>query len=247
MLVSIIIPYFNDPNNIKFCIQSALAQNYPKLEILIIDDENSINSKKILKEISKFNKKIKIFNTKKNKGVSFARNLGIKKSNGKFIAFLDSDDLWKKNKIKNQIFEIKKRKLDICYSDFKTINDNKNFSYKVKLPKKLNYDDLLKACPICCSSIIVKSQIIKKNKFSKLKTKEDYELWLRLSKNKFKFGGVNKYLTFYKIRKNSLSSHQVNKLINAFKIYKDYNNYGIVLSLLFTIRLYYNAFIKKFL
>lgn len=247
MLVSIIIPYFNDPNNIKFCIQSALAQNYPKLEILIIDDENSINSKKILKEISKFNKKIKIFNTKKNKGVSFARNLGIKKSNGKFIAFLDSDDLWKKNKIKNQIFEIKKRKLDVCYSDFKTINDNKNFSYKVKLPKKLNYDDLLKACPICCSSIIVKSQIIKKNKFSKLKTKEDYELWLRLSKNKFKFGGVNKYLTFYKIRKNSLSSHQVNKLINAFKIYKDYNNYGIVLSLLFTIRLYYNAFIKKFL
>ncbi len=247
MLVSIIIPYFNDPKNIKSCVQSALSQNYSKIEIIIIDDENSINSKKILKKIRKLNKKIKILSTKKNKGVAFARNLGIKKSNGKFIAFLDSDDLWKKNKINNQINEIKKRKLDICYSNFKTINENKFFSYKVKLPKELNYNDLLKACPICCSSIILKSQIIKKNKFSNLKTKEDYELWLRLSKKNFKFGGVNKYLTFYKIRKNSLSSRHFNKLINAFRIYYNSNNYGIVLSLLFTARLYYNAFIKKFL
>ena len=119
MLVSIIIPYFNDPNNIELCIRSALAQSYSKLEILIIDDENSKNSKKILEKISKFNKKIKIFSTKKNRGVSFARNLGIKKSKGKFIAFLDSDDLWKKNKIENQIIEIKKRKLDVCYSNLK--------------------------------------------------------------------------------------------------------------------------------
>ena len=88
---------------------------------------------------------------------------------------------------------------------------------------------------------------MKKNQFSKLKTKEDYELWLRLSKKNFKFGGVNKYLTFYHIRKNSLSSYHFNKLINAFKIYNNYNSYGIILSILFTIRLYYNAFIKKFL
>ena len=247
MLVSIIIPYFNDPNNIRLCIQSVLAQSYSKLEIIIIDDENSSNSKKILKNISKIDKKIKVISTKKNKGVSFARNLGIRKSNGKFIAFLDSDDLWKKNKIKNQIIEIKKRNLDICYSDFKTINENRSFFYKVKLPKKLDYDDLLKACPICCSSIIIRSEILKKNQFSKLKTKEDYELWLRLSKKNFKFGGVNKYLTFYHIRKNSLSSYHFNKLINAFKIYNNYNSYGIILSILFTIRLYYNAFIKKFL
>ncbi len=247
MLVSIIIPYFNDPNNIKSCIQSALAQSYSKLEIIVIDDENSIKSKKILKKISRLDKKIKIFLTKKNKGVSFARNLGIKKSNGKFIAFLDSDDLWKKNKIKKQIIEMKKRKLDICYTNFKTINDNKIFSYEVNLPKKLDYEDLLKACPICCSSIVIRSQIVKKHQFSKLKTKEDYELWLKLSKNNFKFGGVNKYLTLYKIRKNSLSSNHFNKLISAFKIYNNYNNYGILWSLLFVIRLYYNAFIKKFL
>ena len=102
MLVSIIIPYFNDPNNIDSCIQSVLAQSYSKLEIIIIDDENSSNSKKILKNISKIDKKIKVISTKKNKGVSFARNLGIRKSNGKFIAFLDSDDLWKKIKLKTK-------------------------------------------------------------------------------------------------------------------------------------------------
>ena len=247
MLVSIIIPYFNDPKNIESSVKSVIAQSYSRLEIIIIDDENSLNSKKILSTISKFDKRIKIFSTKKNRGVGIARNLGIKKSKGELIAFLDSDDFWKKNKLKKQIVEIKKRKLDICYTNFKAINYNKKFIYKVKSPKQMVYNDLLKGCPICCSSIIIKSYILKKNQFSKLKTKEDYELWLRLSKKKFKFGGVNNYLTFYKLRKNSLSSKHINKLINAFKIYNNFNNYGIIFSLFFTIRLYFNAFTKKFL
>lgn len=246
MLVSVIIPYFNDELNINKSVLSALNQTYKNIEIIIVDDENTKNSIDVLKKFLK-EKRIKIIRNKKNSGVAFARNKGIKNSKGQFVAFLDSDDFWKKNKLKKQIVEIKKRKLDICYTNFKAINYNKKFIYKVKSPKQMVYNDLLKGCPICCSSIIIKSSILKKNQFSKLKTKEDYELWLRLSKKKFKFGGVNSYLTFYKLRKNSLSSKHINKLINAFKIYNNFNNYGIIFSLFFTIRLYFNAFTKKFL
>lgn len=247
MLVSVIIPYFNDRENIGRCVYSVLKQNYPKIEIIIIDDENSFISKKILNKFLKKNKKIRIFNTKKNRGVSFARNIGIEKSKGEFIAFLDSDDAWKKNKIKFQIDEIKKRKLDVCYTNYLALDSKKNIIYKVKPSKKLFYSDLLRECRICCSSVIIKRKILKKYKFLNLKTKEDYELWLRIAKNNYSFGGINNYLTFYRLRSNSLSSNHFNKIYNAFKIYYFFNNFNLINSFIFTVRLYFNAFIKKYI
>ena len=103
MYLSVIIPYFNDAKNIKDAVLSALGQTYKNIEIIIVDDENTINSKKILNKIKKIDNKIKIIRNKKNLGVSAARNKGIKYSKGDLIAFLDSDDLWKKNKISLQL------------------------------------------------------------------------------------------------------------------------------------------------
>jgi len=243
MLVSIIIPYYNDKENISSSVSSAIDQSYKNTEIIIVDDENSKQSNKLL---SKFkHKKIKLIKTKKNSGVSFARNLGIKKSNGNLIAFLDSDDLWKKNKLKNQLDIIKKKKIDFCYTDYYGFID-KNIIYKVRIDKKLDYSKLLKECPICCSSTLIKKEILLKNRFRNLKTKEDYELWLRLAKKKYKFYGINKLLTGYRIRKYSLSNLHLNKLINSFKIYCHYNNINPINSFLYVCRLYTNAFVKKY-
>ncbi|WP_435090547.1 glycosyltransferase family 2 protein [Candidatus Pelagibacter bacterium nBUS_30] len=246
MLVSIIIPYFNDPANIHRSIDFALKQSYLKTEIIIVNDENSRNSDKILNVLSQKSKKIKIIKTYVNRGVSFARNLGIKNSKGNLIAFLDSDDVWKKHKLRIQIKAIKNKNLDICYTNYLASDLNKNVIYKVKSPKKINYEDLIKACPICCSSVVAKSNILKKYKFSNLKTKEDYELWLRISKKNYTFGGIDRYLTEYTLRSNTLSSKYLNKISNAFKIYYIYNNYSLFHSMIYTCRLYFNAFIKKY-
>ena len=245
-LVTVIIPYFNDEKNIRKAINSVINQTYKKIEIILIDDENSDKSKKIFKNIKLVNKKIRIFKTKKNKGVALSRNIGIKKAKGKFIAFLDSDDLWKKNKIREQLRIIRKKKLDVCYTNYKAVKDNK-IIYEVSSPKLLKFKNLLEECPICCSSTIVKSKILKNNNFKNLITKEDYLLWLLLSKKKFKFGGVNKFLTFYQIKSNSLSSLQINKLLSAFLIYNKYLKLNVILSIYFVLRLYINAFKKKFI
>ena len=247
MLVSIIIPYFNDPNNIENAIKSALLQTYKKLEIIIIDDENTAQSKKILKNLEKKSKKIKIYVTKKRSGVSKARNLGIKKAKGDLIAFLDSDDLWKKIKIKEQIRQLKKYKADICYTNYWAINENNRTIYKVKPPLKLFYNDLLKECPIACSSVILKKKILKDIKFKNLLTKEDYMLWLDLSKREFKLVGVNKFLSVYRIRSKSLSGMHFNKIYSAFTIYSYYLRYSFLFSVILVIRLYINAFKKKYL
>ena len=118
--------------------------------------------------------------------------------------------------------------------------------YSVKAEFNLNYDELLKKCPICCSSVVVETGILKKNIFRNLKTKEDYELWLRLSRN-FTFYGINKILTTYRSRKNTLSSNQFNKIYNAFHIYNSVNNFNFIKSIFYVVRLYLNASIKKFL
>ena len=115
MLISIIIPYYKDKENIFDAVNSALKQSYKNIEIIIIDDENSMFSKKILTNIKKKNKKIKVLQTRKNKGVSFARNLGSKHAAGNLIAFLDSDDIWKKDKLTMQVDFMNKNKIDLCY------------------------------------------------------------------------------------------------------------------------------------
>ena len=114
MLVSIVIPYYNDEKNIYLSVSSALKQTYENIEIIIIDNENSFLSKKILEKIKKKSKKIKIFRNKKlGNYAGIGRNIGVSHSKGKLIAFLDSDDFWSKNKLKLQVKELKDKSADI--------------------------------------------------------------------------------------------------------------------------------------
>jgi teichuronic acid biosynthesis glycosyltransferase TuaG len=248
MLVSIITPYYSNKEFIIKTVNSVLLQTYKNWELIIVDDENSHESKLILNNIKKINpNKVNIFSTKKNSGAATARNLGIKKSNGSYIAFLDSDDYWKKNKLEKQILELKKKKADLVYTNYSVFNVKNNTLRNIYCDEIINYDELLKNCPICCSSVLLKKNILKKIKFRNYKTKEDYDLWLRLIKKNYKFICVKNFLTFYTKKKKSLSSNHFNNIINAYKIYK--YNFGSkpIKIIYFIIVLYLNAFKKNIL
>jgi teichuronic acid biosynthesis glycosyltransferase TuaG len=248
MLVSIIIPYFKSEKYIEQAINSVLEQKYKNWELIIVDDEISNSSKNILKKIKKINvkNKIQIVCNRKNYGAAISRNRAISISKGKYIAFLDSDDFWNKNKLHEQIKFMEKKNAKITFTSYRVINESKKTIYNVNANFNLDYRQLLKKCPICTSSILIERDILKKNNFRNLKTKEDYELWLRLSHD-FIFYGINKVLTTYRSRTNTLSSNQSNKIYNAFYIYNSLNNFNYLQSIYYTIRLYFNAFIKKFL
>lgn len=242
-MISIIIPYFKSKEFIDKCIESVFNQNFKDFEIIIIDDEQSDESKKKLSDIKRKNKKIKFLNTKfPQTGVALARNLGIKKSKGEFIAFLDSDDYWKKDKLDKQIKFMKKFSLDFSYTFYKDFNSEgivrniQSNNYK--------YDDLIKRCNIGTSSVILRRKL--KAKFKNLKTKEDYCLWLELFKKNISVGCIKEYLMFHRLRRGSLSNKELNKIISAFKIYNTYNKFNFMLSVYYVFRLYKNAFIKKY-
>ena len=248
MLVSIIIPYYNDKKYIYRSVSSALSQSYQNIEIIIIDNENSLISKKILSDISKKSKKIKILSNKKEPNlVGIGRNIGIKNSRGNYICFLDSDDYWSKNKLRIQIKELKNQNADVLFTGFTAVNEKKKILYKVLPPNTLPLNTLIKSCPVCCSSVLIKKKCFRNLQFKNFRTKEDYDLWIKFSLKRYRIKSINNFLTFYTVRDSSLSSLHLNKIVNAYSIYSKTLKFNFFYSLFSVFRLYFNAFKKKYL
>lgn len=244
-LVSVIIPFYKKKKYFNRCIKSVLNQSYKKIEIIVIYDDEDRNDLKYIKEIITKKKKIKCYVNKKNYGAGLSRNIGIKKSRGKYLAFIDSDDYWKKNKIKIQLEFMKKKKLDFTHTNYFIINEESKNLGLMRVKKFLNYKDLIKSCDIGLSTVMVNRKIIKRNAFTNLKTKEDYCLWLNLSKKNTKIVGIRKNLVFWQKTKNSLSSSFIQKISDAFKVYYLFEKKNIFLSFFYVLRLCSYFLFKK--
>ena len=236
-LVTVIIPYKNNLKFLFLALESVFFQTYKKFRILIIyDDEDRSDLLHINKFISKKrvkqNYSIKVILNKKNLGAGESRNKGIKFSKSKYIAFLDSDDLWNKNKLKFQLDFMIKHQLPITHTSYIIINElGKKIALR-KSKKIIHFKNILNSGDIGLSTVIIEKKFLKKNnlKFPKISTKEDYILWLRILKKIPYIRGVDKNLTNYRKRKNSLSSNILVSLINGYKVYRNYMKMGHIES-----------------
>ena len=251
-LVTIIIPYKNNLKYLFLALRSVFFQTYKKFKILIIyDDKDTSDLFHIKKFISnktiKKNFLVQIMVNKKNLGAGLSRNIGIKFSKSKFIAFLDSDDVWHKNKLKLQLRFMNKYKVPISHTSYNIINESGKKISKRKAKKKLYFKNLLKSCDIGLSTVMIDLKFLKKNnfKFPSIKTKEDYVLWLKILKKISFIKGVNSSLTNYRKRKKSLSSNKMTSIINGYRVYKDYLNMGYFESFYRLLILSLNSLRKK--
>ena len=244
MLVSVIIPYYKNKNYIKKSVKSVLNQTLKDFELIIINDEPGIESRKFLNQLKIIDKRIKIINNKSNIGAGLSRNRGIKVSKGKYISFIDSDDIWKKNKLKIQINKMKKMKYKISHTSYDIINEIGKI-ISVRKSKNLNFDELIKSCDIGLSTVTLEKKILKKSKlFSNFKTKEDYYFWLNLTKKGEIFYYINESLSQWRRTKYSLSSSTSQKLADSFRVYNNLG-YNYIYSIYRTIILSINFLRKK--
>jgi teichuronic acid biosynthesis glycosyltransferase TuaG len=245
MLASIIMPYFKKKKYFKYSYYSALNQNIINKEIIIVYDDEDKSEISYLKSIIKKRKNTILIINKKNYGVGISRNIGINRSKGKYICFLDCDDIWKKNKIKLQINYMKENNLVFTHTAYSIISAEGKILHSIKAKKQLEYSDLIKSCDVGLSTVIIKRDILKFFNFKSIKTKEDYLLWLELAKNNIKIMGINKILSFWRRTSDSLSSNILQKIKDAFTIYYQYEKYSFFTSLINIFILSFFAFKKK--
>ena len=244
-LVSIIIPYFKKKDYILDAINSILNQTYQNFEIIIVYDDTDKSELSLIHKIQKVDKRIKVLINKKNLGAGLSRNYAIKNSNGKYIAFLDADDIWNAEKLKKQVSIMEQKNLSITHTSYKILDKNNNYA-TIRIAKNLDYKKLLKSCDVGLSTVMIKKNLFsKKNKFSNLKTKEDYALWLLLTKAGYIFYPIKEILTSWRTSQNSLSSHVLRKLIDGFNVYYKYMKFSFIKSIFLLIQLSLNYLWKK--
>ena len=225
-LVDIIIPNYNKGAYIKKSINSVIHQSFKNWKLYIIDDNSTDNSISIIQRYSK-SKNINIIKLKKNKGPGNARNIGMSYSKSKYIAFLDSDDFWTKNKLKNQIKYMKKFNLDFTFTDYISFFKNQKKKIKTNLVNKIDLKVFLKNSSINTSTIILKRKKIKNVKFNDTEL-EDYVFKCKLLKKGIIARKLANYTTYYRIMKNSRSGEKFKNVLNLWKVNKKFNNLSFI-------------------
>ena len=223
-LVSVIIPYFKKRNFVRETLTSVTNQSYDNLEILIVYDDTNLNDYEFLQKLSKKDSRIKIIKNSTKLGAGFSRNIGIERSNGKYIAFLDADDTWSPDKLKSQISFMKQNNYKVSHTSYYILDEKKKLIGYRKARDLLSLNDILKSCDIGLSTVVLEKNVVIHNKikFPKLATKEDFVFWLMLLKKNHKFYAQDKYLTNWTDLKDSLSSSTVQKLKDGFTVYNHY-------------------------
>ena len=180
--------------------------------------------------------RIKVLVNNENLGAGFSRNKGIQFSKGKYIAFLDADDFWEEDKLEKQISSMSKNNYLITHTSYNILGKNNKFK-STRLSRDLNFKNLLKSCDVGLSTVIIDKTLFEQNKFSNLKTKEDYTLWLSLTRSGHKFYAIQDVLSSWRISKNSLSSSVPRKLIDGFNVYYKYMNFSLIKSIFYLLQL----------
>lgn len=245
-LVSVVIPYYENKKFIKKSLMSAVNQTYKKIQIIMIYDENSRKNLDFIKKICRIDKRIKLIINKKNIGAGYSRNIGIKNSRGKYIAFLDSDDFWNRKKLEIQINYMKNNKYSASHTSYKIVDINRNY-LSTRYAFDLNYKELSRSCDIGLSTVVIKRKLLEKFKkpFPKLRTKEDFVLWLNIAKKGVNFYGLDKTLTIWTNNPGSLSKSVFQKIKDAFRVYFFYQKLNFIKSIYFTFLLSINYLIKN--
>ena len=238
-LISIIIPTYNHAHYLERCLKSIENQTIKNYEIIIIDNHSIDNTRQIINKFKSL--PIKYFLIKNDGIYAKSRNLGIKNSSGTIIAFLDSDDWWKSNKL-YECYEIIKKGYDMIYHDLELIDQNNNRKQIYLKGRHLKYpkfkDLIINGNQINNSSVVIKKNVLARVKYinenKHMKAAEDYNTWIKVCLNNFKVYYLNKNLGFYQHHESGGSRKNMGNCtliaIKEFKNLLSKNEYKKALS-----------------
>lgn len=226
--ISIITPSYNSAQYIAETIDSVLNQSYENWEMIIIDDVSTDISPQIVRDYSAKDPRIKLVQSDVNQGPAISRNIGIKVAEGRYIAFLDSDDTWNKDKLQLQYEILKDTDIALSYCSYECIDENSTPLNKIiRAKNKISYSDMLNFNHIGCLTAIYDTNIIGKVYFRNI-GHEDYILWLDIIRKGYKTAGIDKVLANYRIRSGSVSNNKLKMTLYQWNIYRNIEKLNII-------------------
>ena len=247
-LVSVIIPVYNAAKYIGKTIESALYQTYQNIEIILIDDCSKDNSKKIIGQYLAKYENIIYHLQEKNSGAAVARNTALQIAKGRYVAFLDSDDLWYPQKVATQIDLMKRKNAAICFTAIEMIDEEgQQLKGKREVKERINYKFLLKNTMIPTSSVIVDRNVVGNFKMPLIRSGQDYATWLHLMRMGTDAFGINEVFVKYRVGSNSLSSNKLKSIKQVWSIQVQNEGINPVAAAFHTACFIMNAFKKYFL
>lgn len=236
-MVSIVMPAYNAANTIRASVESIRAQTVSDWELIVIDDGSKDDTAEILTKLAEEDARIRFLQNEENSGASYTRNRAVALARGEWIAFLDSDDLWKSDKLEKQLALVTEHPdMVICYTASAFINDDgEMYGYVMQAVERMTYKMLLKRNLLSCSSVMIRASVMKGVKMPSDKMHEDYFVWLTVVRSCGIAYGINEPLLVYRLRANSKSG---NRFRSAKMLYNAYRavGYNMVTSGVFVLR-----------
>jgi teichuronic acid biosynthesis glycosyltransferase TuaG len=236
-LVSIITPAYNCEKYISESIDSVISQTYDNWEMIIVNDKSSDKTREIVESYTKLDFRVKLINLEENSGAAVARNTALDSANGRYIAFLDSDDRWKSSKLEKQLDFMKTNGYGFTFTGYEYILYQNNNTQKLfTVPPCVNYSQALKNTVIGCLTVVIDRELIGDFRMPLIRRGQDNLTWLMILKRGFKAFGLNENLAEYRRVDGSLS----NSKVKAIK--RQWHNYRKVIKLPLYKCLYYYFF-----
>lgn len=245
-LVSVITPMYNAEEFIVQAIRSVQQQTYQNWEMVVVDDVSFDKSPQIVREYAKSDGRIRYLRHEQNTGVAQARNTALQAARGRYVAFLDSDDLWTADKIEKQLRFMEDTGAAFCYGACEVIDKEGNIAGKTRhVPKSRTYQELLKGNAIPCLTVVLDRKKIPDIKMPSM-PHEDYAAWLDILRTGITAHGLNDVLAKYRINDASVSANKMRAAKWTWDIYRRQQGLGLIRSCYYFMCYFVGAVRKRY-
>jgi len=244
-LVSVIMPSYKSSQFIKEAVNSVIAQSYSHWELIIVDDCSPDNSVEIIETIVQWDNRIHFIALAQNVGAAEARNIALRKANGRYIAFLDSDDIWYPEKLSTQLVFMEKSNHAFTFSAYEVIAEDGQIINSIKVPSHINYNQYLRNTIIGCLTVVIDKDQTGYFEMPNIRSSHDMALWLSLLKKGIIAYGYNQRLAAYRVVSTSNTSKKYKAASDVWRVYREIENLSLLKSTYCMIGYAFNAIIKR--
>ncbi|MGL4850549.1 MAG: glycosyltransferase family 2 protein [Clostridium sp.] len=246
--ISVITPSYNAERFIEETIKSVLNQDYENLEMIIVDDCSTDSTEKVVRRFSEQDKRVKFIKLEKNSGAAVTRNKALEIADGQHVAFLDSDDIWKKNKLRKQLDFMREKNIGFSFTGYELINeDGKKLDKLIKVPEEITYKKLLKNTIIGCLTVVIDREKIGDFRMPLVRAGQDTATWLSILRQGHIAYGLDENLSEYRIVTGSISSNKIKALKRTWNTYRNLEKLHLIKCIYYFICYVNNAILKRFI